>query len=286
MSESLHATAPTQFTEAGGVRYAYRKFGRETGTPLIFLQHFRGGMDHWDPLVTDGLAAKRPVVLFNNRGVASSSGETPDTVEALGDDLAAFVESLDMPRVDVLGFSIGGYVAQAFTLRHPALVHRLVLVGTKPRGGEDEGRHPDVTAVATRNPELTLEDLLFLFFEQSEDSQAAGKEFWERRRRRTADVDPPTSEQTTQAQARALEDWREVRGERYAELKRISQPTLVVSGRRDIMVPTVNSFILAQNIPRAQLIIYPNSGHGSHVQYPRLFVDHVARFLDAEPAFS
>lgn len=286
MGEVSHIGAPTEFLEVKGVRYAYRRFGAKRGTPLILLQHFRGGLDHWDPLVTDGLAANRTVILFDNPGVASSGGETPGTAEEMADHVAEFVEAMNLPRVDVLGFSIGGYVAQAFTLRHGHLVRRLVLVGTKPRGGEVEGRHPDVLTVATRNEVSTLEDFLFLFFEPSQTSQRAGKAFWDRRHQRTVDVDPPVSEQTTKAQTAALADWQEVRGERYGELRRISQPTLVVNGSRDIMVPTVNSYVLAQHIPHAQLVVYPDSGHGSLFQYPGLFVGHVSRFLDAEPAFS
>lgn len=136
MAKDTHVTAPTRFIKANGIRYAYRRFGSESGTPLVFLQHFRGGLDNWDPLVTDGLAQGRPVILFNNAGVASSSGETPNTIEAMGDHVAAFVNALGLPQVDVLGFSIGGYVAQSFVLRHPNLVRRLVLAGTGPRNGE------------------------------------------------------------------------------------------------------------------------------------------------------
>jgi pimeloyl-ACP methyl ester carboxylesterase len=281
-----HLTAPTQFVTANGIRYAYRRFGTESGTPLIFLQHFRGGMDHWDPAVTDALAANRPVILFNNTGVASSSGETPDTVEAQADDAATFVGALGLTQVDVLGFSIGGYVAQALTLRHPSLVRRLVLVGTKPRAGDDTDRHPDVNTVGTRHDIPTLEDFQFLFFEPSPSSQAASETFWERRHRRTIDTDPPTSNQTMQAQVAAIVDWKQPHGEPFAELATITQPTLVVNGNRDVMVPTINSYVLAQHIPNAELIIYPDSGHGSLFQYPDLFVTHVTRFLDATVAFT
>jgi pimeloyl-ACP methyl ester carboxylesterase len=114
VTKDTHVTAPICFVEADGIRYAYRRFGSESGTPLVFLQHFRGGLDNWDPLVTDGLAQGRPVILFNNAGVASSSDETPNTIDAMGDHLAAFVNALGLPQVDVLGFSIGGYVAQSF----------------------------------------------------------------------------------------------------------------------------------------------------------------------------
>src|SRR6202011_3350640 len=162
-----HVTAPTRFVTANGIRYAYRRFGAETGTPVVFLQHFRGGMDHWDPAVTDGLAANRPVILFDNVGVASSGGQTPNTVEAQADDAAAFLRALTLSRVDILGFSVSGYVAQALTVRHPELVRRLVLVGTKPRAGDDTDRHPDVNSVATRHEVPDLEDFQFLFFAPS-----------------------------------------------------------------------------------------------------------------------
>ncbi|MCK9903439.1 alpha/beta hydrolase [Frankia sp. Cpl3] len=280
-----HVTAPTRYLEVNGIRYAYRRFGAGGGTPLLFLQHFRGGLDHWDPAVTDGLAANREVILFNNAGVASSSGETPETFAAMADRAAEFVGALGLEQVDVLGLSMGGAVAQELALRNPRLVRRLIIAGFRPRAGEVEGTAPDMIDVATRHEVPTLEDFLYLFFEPSETSQAAGRAFWERRHARTVDVDPPTSRQTMMAQLAAAGEWAEPHGERYSELARIAAPTLVVNGRRDIMIPTVNSYILAQHIPGAQLVIYPDSGHGSIFQYPDLFVSQATRFLDAEHPF-
>jgi pimeloyl-ACP methyl ester carboxylesterase len=272
-----HVTAPTQFVEANGIRFAYRRFGKDAGVPLLFMQHFRGGMDHWDPTVTDGFAKGRPVILFNNAGVASSSSETPNTIDAMGEYAADFVSALGLSQVDLLGFSIGGYVAQVFTLRHPRLVRRLMLVGTGPRAGEPT-QDAKVMQHAT-TPESGLEGFLYLFFAPSASSQAAGRAFWERRHLRKNDVDPPSSPQTMAAQIAAFTEWRQVRGERFAELKSIAQPTLVVNGSKDVMIPTINSFTLSQHIPNAQLIIYPDSGHASH-QYPDLFLLHARTFLD------
>jgi len=283
-----HVTAPTRYVEAGGVRYAYRMFGSDEGTPLLFLQHFRGGMDHWDPLVTDGLAARRPVILMDDAGVGGTTGLTPNTIEAMADDLRRFLAALDVKYLDVLGFSIGGMVAQSFVLKYPDLVRRLVLVGTRPRGGESSGgrgRDPEVARVAG-NPIPTLEDFLFLFFNPAPESQAAGRTFWNRRHERTAAVDPPSSAQSGEAQSTALREWFDDGPNKFDELGRIAQPTLVVHGHRDIMLPTVNAYNLSQHIPNAQLIIYPQSGHGALFQYPALFVQHIELFLDGSTPFA
>ena len=197
---------------------------------------FAGEVRDWAP---------QPIgAVFNNAGVASSSGETPNTIDAMGDQVAAFVNALGLPQVDVLGFSIGGYVAQSFVLRHPNLVRRLLLAGTGPRNGEPS-KNSRVLEVAG-NPVPVCEDFLFLFFSPSEASQAAGRAFWDRRHQRK-DADPPSSIQTMKAQQAAIMEWREPRGERYADLKTIKQPSLVVNGNDDIMVPTINSFTLSQH---------------------------------------
>jgi pimeloyl-ACP methyl ester carboxylesterase len=284
-----HVTAPTQFVEANGIRFAYRRFGQEGDTPLVFMQHFRGGMDHWDPAVTDGFAQSRPVILFDNAGVASSSGETPDTVVAMAEHAADFVGALGLSLVDLLGFSIGGYIAQTLTIRHPKLIRRLILVGTGPRAGEPPQDPKYIEYGGLTDPktgESPLEAFLYMFFRPSDTSQSAAKAFWARRHARKEYVDVPTSAQTMAAQRSAITEWRQIRGERFAELKAITQPTLVVNGHNDIVVPTINSYTLAQNIPNAQLIIYPDSGHGSLFQFPELFVEHARIFLNRPTAFT
>jgi pimeloyl-ACP methyl ester carboxylesterase len=280
-----YATAATQYIQAGATRYAYRRMGRDSGVPLIFLQNFRQGMDSTDPLLLDGFAEDRPVIIFDNAGVAGSSGETPDTIEAMADHVAAFVGALKLIQVDVLGFSIGGYTAIAFVLRHPRLVRRLLLVGTAPRGQEPR-TDPRVDQVASR-PVLGLEEFLFLLFSPSQAGQTAGHAMWERqqagweqRRRRRLDLDPSTSQQTAKAQYAAILEWRQIKGERFAELRAIKQPTFIVNGSNDIMVPTINSWIMSQHIPKAQLIVYPDAGHAAHYQYPELFLKHSKLFLD------
>jgi pimeloyl-ACP methyl ester carboxylesterase len=281
LTTHTHQTAPTQFAEADGVRFAYRRFGKTGGVPLVFNQHFTGTMDHWDPAVTDGLAQEREVILFNNAGVSSSSGEVPTTFQGMGANAIAFIKALKLTKVDVLGFSIGGFVAQEITLQAPDLVRRLILVGTGPRGGEGMGSlTPEAQQIfsATYDPPDHL--WLAVHFTPSEASQAAGREFLQRFRRRVKGRDPDVNEKVAPAQLEAIGKWG-VAQKSFDYLKAIKQPTLVVNGGKDVIVYTVNSFILQQNLPNAQLILYPDANHGSQYQYPELFVHHVSLFLSA-----
>jgi pimeloyl-ACP methyl ester carboxylesterase len=280
-----HISAPTEFAEAKGVRFAYRRFGKSDGVPLLFMPHYRAGMDHWDPALTDGFAARRPVILFDNAGVAGSSGQTPETMEAMADDAASFVGALSLSTVDVLGHSIGGYIAQTLALRHPTIVRRLILAGTGPRAGEPS-KDPKVRERADstdpQTGESSLDAFLYLFFRPSPTSQAAGKAFWERRHLRKQGVDRASTPQTMAAHRAAIIAWNKASGGPDVQPENIGQPTLVVNGSHDIMIPTVNAFNLSQRIPQAQLIVYPDSGHGALFQFAELFVAHGTLFLDAD----
>jgi pimeloyl-ACP methyl ester carboxylesterase len=280
MAAHTHQSAPTQFVEADGIRFAYRRFGKAGGAPLVFNQHFTGTMDHWDPAVTDGLAKQREVILFDNAGVSSSSGEVPTTFEEMGADAVAFVKALGLTKVDVLGFSIGGFVAQEITLQAPGLVRRLVLVGTGPRGGQGMATlTPEAQRIFGAAYDPPDELWLKVHFTESEASQAAGREFLKRFRRRTRNRDPEVNEKVAPAQIEAIGKWGVERAGSHDYLRNIAQPTLVVNGDNDVIIYSINSWILQQNIPNAQLIIYPDANHGSQYQYPERFVRHVSDFL-------
>ena len=152
-----HQTAPTQFVEANGIRFAYRRFGKTGGVPIVFNQHYIGTMDYWDPTVTDGLAHDREVILFNNAGVSSSSGEVPTTFEQMGANAIAFIKALGPKQVDLFGFSIGGMVVQEITLQAPDLVRRLIVDGAGPRGGQASHIEAEVT-YGVREVRLRIRD--------------------------------------------------------------------------------------------------------------------------------
>jgi pimeloyl-ACP methyl ester carboxylesterase len=285
MTQHNHQTAPTRFVETNGIRFAYRRFGKVAGVPLVFNQHFTGTMDHWDPAVTDGFAEDREVILFNNAGVSSSSGEVPTRIDKMGANAVTFIKALELTRVDVLGFSIGGFVAQETALQASDLVRQLVLVGTGPRGGE---KMTTLTPEAQEIFGATYDEpdhlWLRVHFTTSEQSQAAGREFLKRFRLRAESRDPEVNEKVAPAQIEAIGEWGAPKEKPFEYLKSIRQPTLVVNGGKDVIIYPVNSFILQQHLPDAELILYPDANHGSQYQYPKRFVQDVSLFLSEEEA--
>jgi pimeloyl-ACP methyl ester carboxylesterase len=285
MSETIsQLTAPTLRIEAAnGVTYAHRRFGnRGTGAlPLVCLIHYRGNLDNWDPLLVDTIAAQREVILVDNAGVGGSTGTVPSSVTQMARDALAFVDTLGLKAIDLLGFSIGGMVAQEVVLIRPYLVRRLILAGTAPQGGEDlhvfaEG---PVREAALSEAPGRAEDILTLFFERTASSQAKGREFIKRILSREKDRDRPTDLATRNAQLTALSEWGIPDPTRLNRLAGITQPTLVANGDNDVMLPTPNSYLLARHLPNARLSIYPDAGHGFLFQYPAEFGAEVNAFL-------
>ena len=284
-SEGTAITVPTRFVETNGIRFAYRRWGKKGNLPLVFNQHFTGNLDNWDPAVLDGLAREREVIIFNNAGIASSTGEVPSTFAGMAKNAELFIDALGMTQVDLLGFSIGGMVAQQIVVDRPELVRKLILIGTAPRN-QDAGNGtgyitPETASVfgASYNPPENM--WLKVFFTDSEKSQAAGREFLKRYLSRTKDRDAAISEKVAPAQIAAVGEWGAHPGERFAYLKSIAQPTLIVSGNHDVIVYTVNSLHLVQNLPNAKLILYPDANHGSWYEYHDDFIFEANRFLNA-----
>jgi pimeloyl-ACP methyl ester carboxylesterase len=240
-----------------------------------------GNLDNYDPAITDALAQGREVILTDNAAVGLSTGVAPETVAGMARDAASLIDALGLEHVDLFGFSMGGFVAQQTVVDRPELVRRLILVGTGPRGGDGMGQlAPDTAPLFGKA--YDPQDLMWLpiFFSPSEASQAAGRRFLERIRARTEDRDAPVSEATVAAHLAAAREWGAAEPASFAYLKEITQPVLVVNGSNDIVVPTINSYILQQNLPNAELVLFPDSSHGSHFQFKEAFIEYVTSFVN------
>jgi pimeloyl-ACP methyl ester carboxylesterase len=283
-TEGSNTTASTQFVESALETYAYRRFGRGVTPPLLFLQHFTGTLDNWDPALTDALAKGREVILFESAGVGRSSGEVPDTVAGMAAHLLAFVDALGLTAVDLLGFSLGGMVAQQAALERPSLIRKMLLVGTAPEGGEDimHLEKPELKQVLEDPNVQGLQVLVKLFFAPSKSSQAAGQAFAARLAARTGEWEPISGPKVAKAQLAAFRAWERIEGERFAKLRDITQPCLVVNGIFDTMISVKNSYTLGEHLPRAMLLTYPDAGHGSLFQFHESFVQHASLFLDSD----
>lgn len=285
MLKESNITAPTQFIDTPLEKYAYRRFGSGSGVPLLCLQHFTGTLDNWDPAVTDPLAQGREVILFENAGVGRSTGSVPDSMSTMATHVASFADALGLKHVDVLGYSLGGMVAQEVALEWPNLVRKMLLVATAPQGGEDimHMEKPELRKI-TEDPNLPgLEKLVKLFFAPSESSQGAGRAFAKRLAERQKDREPLAGPNVAMAQITAFRAWEHYSsGERFANLRKITHPCLVVNGVFDNMIPIRNSYMLSEHLPNALLLTYPDAGHGALFQYHDSFVTQASLFLDCE----
>jgi pimeloyl-ACP methyl ester carboxylesterase len=244
----------------------------------VFLHHFTAVLDDWDPAVVDGIAAERRVILVDLRGVGGSGGTTPDSVESMAADAIAFLEALGLYTVDLLGFSLGGMVAQVIVEQRPDLVRRVILAGTAPAGDQGPAATGAVLQSAIEKAGAQgKHPKHFLFFSPTASSQAAADAFLARLDERTADRDAPVSNETIGAQLTALAKWEQ--GTSPVGLTNVDKPVLVVNGDNDTMLPTISSFHLAQLLPDVQLSIYPDSGHGGIFQHHDVFVAQTLRFL-------
>lgn len=281
MSTAKTIEAGTQFAQAKRERYAYRRFGSGSVLPLLCLQHFTGTLDFWDPAVMDALADGREVILFDNAGIGRSSGKVPETMAGMAAHVLDFTDAIGLEVCDILGFSLGGCIAQVIAQERPSLLRRMVLVGTAPRGGEDV-MHLEKPSLARPLSDPTLRGYAVLqkiFFAPTPSSQAAGAAYVERIMGRKHDNDPPSGPEIARAQMAAFREWDQYSGDRFADLKRIAQPTLVVNGVHDEMIPVRNSYWLSQNLPNAVLLTFPDSGHGSLCQFHDPFTRQVTAFL-------
>jgi pimeloyl-ACP methyl ester carboxylesterase len=275
-----YSELPNQLvTAANGVDYAYRDTGGEGGVPLVVLQHFRGNLDNWDPALVDALASDRRVVAFDNAGVGGSTGTTPDTIEQMARDAIAFIGALQFGQVDLLGFSIGSFVAQQIALVRPAIIRRLILASSAPQGADGmHGWAPEVIG-AIGTPNTSPEAYLDVFFARSASSRQAGQEAVKRMYARTEDRDTATTWSTREAQYDAVCAWGIPDHALLQRLSAIDMPVFVANGDSDPMILPHYSYLLAGLIPHARVKIYPDAAHGFLFQHHAEFAADVGAFL-------
>jgi len=268
----------TQTITAGDVSFAYRELGKQNGgTPVVFLVHLAAVLDNWDPRIMDGIAAKHHVIAFDNRGIGASSGSPANSMEQMADDAITFIKAMGLKQVDLLGFSMGGMVAQEIVLKEPQLVRKMVLAGTGPAGGEGISTVAGVANYDLVRGLLTGQDpKQYLFFTRTPHGIEAGKAFLARLQERSESRDKEISVAAYVAQLQALRAWGQ---KKPADLSVVKQPVLVVNGDADRMVPTPNTHDLARRLPNSTLIIYPDAGHGGIFQFHADFVPSALEFL-------
>ena len=276
-SSTVWRNAPTTSVNVGGTKFVYRHLGPDTGVPVIFLNHLAAELDRWDPRVVDGIATRRRVIVFDNRGIGASEGKAPTSVEAMARDAVAFIQTVGFTQVDLLGFSLGGFISQVIAQEEPQLVRKIILAGTGPAGGTGIDKVTSITirdmlkgALTFRHPEY------YLFFTETRNGRRAAREFLARLKERTENRDKPVSIAAFIAQLKAIHAWGR---QPPVDLSRIHHPVLVANGDHDKMVPSSNSVDLARRLPNAELVLYEDAGHGGIFQCHEAFVKKALEFL-------
>ncbi|MBB5498799.1 pimeloyl-ACP methyl ester carboxylesterase [Paraburkholderia sp. MM5384-R2] len=276
-SATFYAHAQNSQVRAGGTTFAYRELGPHGGIPLILLNHWGAVLDNFDPRIVDGLAGKHRVIAIDYRGIGSSGGIAPVTVDQMARDTIALIRAMGFDQVDLLGFSLGGFVAQDVALRAPDLVRRLILTGTGPAGGQGIDRVGAMSWPLMLKGLLTLRDpKTYLFFTSTANGRQAASAFLKRLKERKAGRDKGPTPRALLRQLKAIKAWGQ---QAPQDLARLHMPVLIANGDNDIMVPTALSHDMARRIPNAQLVIYPDAGHGGIFQYHTDFVPRALEFL-------
>ncbi|WP_066717459.1 alpha/beta fold hydrolase [Sphingomonas pituitosa] len=276
-STSHYRDAPNRFVTVDKIRFAYRELGPRGGTPLVLLNHWGAVLDNFDPRIVDGLAAGHHVIALDYRGIGLSGGSAPMTVGEMARDVQAVIGKLGFTKVDLLGFSLGGFVAQDVALNAPGLVRKLILTGTGPAGGAGIDRVGAISWPLILKGLLTARDpKTYLFFTATANGRRAAKDFMARLQERKADRDKGPTPRAFLRQLAAIKAWGR---QAPQDLGRIGIPVLVANGDKDIMVPTANSRDMARRLPDAELVIYPDAGHGGIFQYHGAFVSKALAFL-------
>jgi pimeloyl-ACP methyl ester carboxylesterase len=281
MSEPLrtqsHPNAPTLSISAAGAEFAYREFGPQTGVPLVVLTHLGANLDSWDPRIVDGLAEDRHVIAGGYRGVGGSTGLVRESIEDMAEDMAAVIRALGYDRVDVLGLSMGGMVAQAIASQAPELIDRLILAGSGPAGGPRLTDMTRITITTALRAVITFQDpKTLLFFTRTSAGKKAAREYLARLKERTAGRDKPVTPRVYRAQLAAVHRWGL---QQPADLSLFPGQVLIVHGDSDRMVPPANATALTRQLPNASVLVFPDSGHGVAFQNHRAFVDAARDFL-------
>jgi pimeloyl-ACP methyl ester carboxylesterase len=278
----LFQTVPTQFITVNDIKLGYRRLGKQGNIPLVFLTHFRGSMDLMDPLLANSIAQNRELILFDNTGCGHSGGVIPDTIQEAGSIAVAFLAAIDVHKADILGFSMGGLVAQSIAVDHPELINKLILSGTQSGYAEGSSSAPRSVFELAGGPSPSEEDMMELFFYPSETSRALGHAWWRRTQERNVAGEQPKyfveqagGQRQQSAITKFVSDF-----SFFPKLKDVEIPILITNGKNDIMTPTPNSYLMQQHLRNAELHLYPDSGHGHLYQEPEAYAKQLELFLE------